>query len=551
MGNNRNEIQSDNTRVVQKPIVLPIKHRLKPNEVFLTDRNTGEKVLVKIPNATIGPDRRNDYQRQQGQNKAQQLYKQREEEREQKERMEALQGFFTFILPSTYIGPVFNSNGKPYLDNVLSGEGSGSTDVNLAIDLLTPFGPKGINKGIKTFPKLLRRRLTVFQSPKNLEIQNNLTSHLQGEEAVKMFKQYGGVEIPEGSINGQQLRMYVPEARERYGLVGNTNITDEEIAKALYKHSQELGEGSAAKNIQGEPQLLFRGDTKRYTELKPRITPEELAKGGGTMDNSLGTLFLGELPSQRGGLERYIATVRDFRGVKRLVGSGTGSRAKLPNGDIVKEYVNDEIAVIPEGSYQLFSQPIRQDNISVYKLPASLTETGVNDINAFVVRTPNMRDATREISVLNDDFLVLNGPKVDYYGPVRRQVLDKDGFPLLVDEKGTVVGNGLAGSSERNAMVEHYQQVLNKAQAEQQGLLKSNKNSYLRDEHSGYDYFALPNFNIRGAKHLLPYDLRIPRNWNDPNIYKSIIPIGVTTYGIDTQHNKYGGKLIPHKNNGK
>ena len=372
----------------------------------------------------------------------------------------------------------------------------------------------------------------VKKPSKNVQTQNTLSSHLQGEEAVKMFKQYGGVEIPEGSINGQQLRMYVPEARERYGLVGNTNITDEEIAQALYKHSQELGEGSAAKNIQGEPQLLFRGDTKRYTELKPRITPEELVKRGGTMDNSLGTLFLGELPSQRGGLERYIATIRDFRGVKKLVGSGTGSRAKLPNGDIVKEYVNDEIAVIPEGSYQLFSKPIRQDNISVYKLPASLTETGVNDINAFIVRTPNMRDATREISVLNDDFLVLNGPKVDYYGPVRRQVLDKDGFPLLVDEKGTVVGNGLAGSSERSAMAEHYQQVLNKAQAEQQGLLKSNKNSYLRDEHSGYDYFALPNFNIRGAKHLLPYDLRIPRNWNDPNIYKTIIPIGVTTYGI-------------------
>ena len=52
-----------------------------------------------------------------------------------------------------------------------------------------------------------------------------------------MFKQYGGIKIPEGSINGKQLRMYVPEARERYGLVGNTNITDEEIAQALYKHS--------------------------------------------------------------------------------------------------------------------------------------------------------------------------------------------------------------------------------------------------------------------------------------------------------------------------
>ena len=147
MGDNRNKIQSDNTRVVQKPIVLPIKHRLKPDEVLLTDRNTGEKILVKTPNVTIVPDRRSDYQRQQSQNKAQQLYKQREEEREQKERMEALQGFFTFTLPSTYIGPVFNSNGKPYLDNVLSGEGSGSADVNLAIDLLTPFGPKGISKG--------------------------------------------------------------------------------------------------------------------------------------------------------------------------------------------------------------------------------------------------------------------------------------------------------------------------------------------------------------------------------------------------------------------
>ena len=53
MTDNRNKIQSDNTRVVQKPIVLPIKHRLKPNEVFLTDRNTGEKILVKTPNARV------------------------------------------------------------------------------------------------------------------------------------------------------------------------------------------------------------------------------------------------------------------------------------------------------------------------------------------------------------------------------------------------------------------------------------------------------------------------------------------------------------------
>lgn len=61
--------------------------------------------------------------------------------------------------------------------------------------------------------------------------------------------------------------MYVNEAREKYGLVGNKNITDTEIAQALYKHVKELGKGSAAKNSQGEPQLLFRGDTKSYTQL--------------------------------------------------------------------------------------------------------------------------------------------------------------------------------------------------------------------------------------------------------------------------------------------
>lgn len=363
-------------------------------------------------------------------------------------------------------------------------------------------------------------------------LYKNLSNHLQGEEAVKMFKQYGGIKIPEGSINGKQLRKYVQEARIRYGLINNKNITDEEIAQSLYKHVLELGKGSAAKNIQGEPQLLFRGDTRRYTELKPRPTPEELEKMGGTMDNSLGNLFLGQMPESMGGLERYIVHVRDFGGDKRIIGSGTGSKAVLPDGNAVKEFTNDVIGTIPEGSYQLYSYPYKYGNISAYKLPASWSESGVNDINAFVVRTPNMRNASKEISVLNDDFIIQGGSKVNYYGPIRRKVLDKDGFPQIIDETGKVVGDGLAGSSDRSAMAKHYRQVLDKAKNEQQGLLKSDKNSLLRDEHDNYDYFALPNFNIRGAKHILPYDLRIPRDWNDPNIYKAFIPIGVTAYGF-------------------
>lgn len=128
----------------------------------------------------------------------------------------------------------------------------------------------------------------VFQKP--------LNHHLQGEDAIKMFKEYGGT--PKGSLNGDQLRKYVMEARERYGLIDNPNISDEEIAQALYKHTNELGKGSAAINSQGEPQLLFRGDTKAYTQLKDH--PTDLATKSGTMDNSLGTLFLGELPGQHG-----------------------------------------------------------------------------------------------------------------------------------------------------------------------------------------------------------------------------------------------------------
>ena len=85
-----------------------------------------------------------------------------------------------------------------------------------------------------------------------------------------MFKEYGGTPIPKGSINGDQLRRYVMEARECYGLMNNTNISDEEIAQALYKHTNELGKGSAAINSQGEPQLLFRGDTKSYDLRIPR-----------------------------------------------------------------------------------------------------------------------------------------------------------------------------------------------------------------------------------------------------------------------------------------
>lgn len=368
-------------------------------------------------------------------------------------------------------------------------------------------GIHGINRFGKNFGFIQNgtRQLTMKGTKEPVEVgvfQKPLNHHLQGEDAIKMFKEYGGTPIPEGSLNGDQLRKYVIEARERYGLMDNPNISDEEIAQALYKHTNELGKGSAAINSQGEPQLLFRGDTKAYTQLKDHPSPTDLATKSGTMDNSLGTLFLGELPGtgQKGqGLERYLVRGQEFEGDPKLIGSGTG--AKVLGGD--GKYHTEIRQIIPKDARPLVTYPTRFGDNAVYKLPAKYSESKTNNINAFVVRTPAVRDASKEISVLNDDWLIKGGSKVNYHGP-------------------------LNPTNERSAMAEHYNYVLKDAQKKQQGLLKSNPNSPLRDEHDDYTYFAVPNWNKSNVKSLLPYDLRIPRNWSDPNIFRIAAPVGMS-----------------------
>lgn len=368
-------------------------------------------------------------------------------------------------------------------------------------------GIHGINRFGKDFGFIRNgtRQLTMKGTKEPVEVgvfQKPLNHHLQGEDAIKMFKEYGGTPIPEGGLNGDQLRKYVMEARERYGLMNNPNISDEEIAQALYKHTNELGKGSAAINSQGEPQLLFRGDTKAYTQLKDHPSPTDLATKSGTMDNSLGTLFLGELPGtgqKASGLERYLVRGQEFNGDPKLIGSGTG--AKVLGGD--GKYHTEIRQIIPKDARPLVTYHTRFGDNAVYKLPAKYSESKTNNINAFVVRTPAVRDASKEISVLNDDWLIKGGSKVNYHGP-------------------------LNPTNERSAMAEHYDYILKDAQKKQQGLLKSNPNSPLRDEHDDYTYFAVPNWNKSNVKSLLPYDLRIPRNWSDPNIFRIAAPIGMS-----------------------
>lgn len=174
-GQNGLIVKSDNTRVVQQPIIFPIKYKLKPGETFVTDRNTGKKVLVKQKNETISADRRSTDQKQQDQKKAQQIHKQYEENKNQEEGMKNLQGFFNLISPSTYIGPIFNNNNKSYLDNVLSGEGTGNVAGNMAIDLLTPLSVNKVSKVIQTVPKTVGQKYVAPYISSKILNRNNPT----------------------------------------------------------------------------------------------------------------------------------------------------------------------------------------------------------------------------------------------------------------------------------------------------------------------------------------------------------------------------------------
>ena len=395
--------------------------------------------------------------------------------------------------------------------------------------------------------------------------QKQLTEHTQGEEAVKMFKEYGGTPIPEGSINGEQLRKYVAEARERYGLIGNNNITDEEIAQALYKHINE--QNVSINPLTNEPLIGFRGDTQRYTQLKKRMSPEELAKRSGTMDNSLGNLFLGEMPhNYQQGLDRYLVTARPephFAFPDKVVLNPNSSATGANYQNLMTEFPSFEELF----KQQYFSYPLRQfigrrgHNLgTIYKVKPEYTNTGVNDINAFMFRG-KPRIASDEIQVGNVgramsgkpikfNLMTKETPKIDTTDPEELTYIWENNKMNILDDAGNETG------ASRKMMEEHYSNLLKDAQKNREGVLISEKvpvgsTHPFRDEHSHYTYIALPNFNIQGAKHLLPYDLRIPRNWKDKNIYRGLIPLttGYTLYNIfnqpqqQLQYQKQGGKM--------
>lgn len=386
-------------------------------------------------------------------------------------------------------------------------------------------GIHGINRFGKDFGFIQNgtRQLTMKGTKEPVEVgvfQKPLNHHLQGEDAVKMFKEYGGTPIPEGSLNGDQLRKYVMEARERYGLIDNPNISDEEIAQALYKHTNELGKGSAAINSQGEPQLLFRGDTKPYTKLK--VNHNQIGKSD-TEDNVLGTMFLDRTGIGEGwGPDRYMYLANQDNKVMAPYRNGieTASFTTLQpkfKPDYITPVEGKGFVGDFDISYPYYKYDRRYGVISGGKISSEAFADGyTNQLNGFVVRTPHERDITNEV----------------YTNGMYRTPKAGEEFQWRVPHTTDI------SSAPRETRILQNKAIIKDAQQKNQGLLRSKAGSPYRDEHDKYDYLVVPDFNARNVKHILPYDLRIPRNWSDPNIFRIAAPIGMSLPFLNNSQNE-------------
>lgn len=241
--------ESDNTRVARPVLVERMEYKPRPDEFFITDRRTGKKVLVKRKNETISTDRRTIYQRKQDEKRTQQLHRQYEEDKKQEEGMRNLQGFLTFVSPSTYVGPVFNNNGKSYVENVMSGEGTGNVAGNAAIDILTPTAIGGVrslaSRGLKyLFPTTkLYSDNSVVNAYTTLARRYNLSGKARLPYPYKNFF-YDPVTTAESKfVFSNQVSQPGQSLVQRISISPTSNNSSDIASDALYLHFERLKNG--------------------------------------------------------------------------------------------------------------------------------------------------------------------------------------------------------------------------------------------------------------------------------------------------------------------
>ena len=155
--------QSDNTSVAPVKVMPVFDPKYKTTFAF-TDQY-GKRMFVtpsKAKNAVVKEDKRSKQEKEISQKRAQIDAQNQKEEREQQEAMQKLAGFGKFISPSTYVGPLFEDNGKSYLSNVTAGKGFGNEFINFAFDISSPFLFKGAGNVIGEETKYLFPRTKLY-----------------------------------------------------------------------------------------------------------------------------------------------------------------------------------------------------------------------------------------------------------------------------------------------------------------------------------------------------------------------------------------------------
>lgn len=126
-----------------------VKRTLKPGEQVFTDWRTGKKTVFTPRRAEVSSDNRSEYQRQEDQKTADMLHQKHEQEKTTEEGLRNLEAIGKVASPSTYLGPLAKrikssiqgdkQDSRAIIEQVLSGEGTGSTSGNLLLDFTGPY----------------------------------------------------------------------------------------------------------------------------------------------------------------------------------------------------------------------------------------------------------------------------------------------------------------------------------------------------------------------------------------------------------------------------
>ena len=227
------------------------------------------------------------------------MHKQYEENKNQEEGMKNLQGFFNLISPSTYIGPVFNNNDKSYLDNVISGEGTGNTAGNIAVDLLTPIKinltSKLVNPKIKNFTGLLNNKRVNIS--KNLPIkysigdtyyENDFEGFIPLYKQIKnlpQFKKFNTPFVENESVDGINyisIGKIEPDNFSRYQaerIIQNMKRQGFNLDKSSSTLIRQITKDPVTLYVSKQPTNVmgFNFHGKSYARLTPNTTEERLA----------------------------------------------------------------------------------------------------------------------------------------------------------------------------------------------------------------------------------------------------------------------------------